>query len=396
MSRHRVKIDSSEDGYTELKYYPVGSPPWTGYGVTHNFKNDYQAMDDEPHKNYRSRIKAGELIIGNLYAITHSESCGGGSINASFSGGGSWHLQPNSLDKMSATRWAFQTYGKPDIPSPSLHLDAEDIKLQCLANVDPGQFDFTEDFLSMRENLAMLRNPLEGFKDVVDFYRARRYFKSGASAWAYYRFAATPFLRSIHELYESFHTQNKHVKPFVRLRAQANGKDAATVSGNYTVGDITYAGSKEWSIEIKAGLFYKVTKPRSGLAYKYSLRYKDLPAGFWAVVPYSFMIDRIFSVSNLSKAVMNITDPTVIVEGGYVTTKTTGTDKVRVVSRAPSGGWTFVVNGDTVQTYNKDVRRELWTPTLSSLPIPSVNFKGLVSDATRIADLAALIIQRVK
>jgi len=108
------------------------------------------------------------------------------------------------------------------------------------------------------------------------------------------------------------------------------------------------------------------------------------------------MIDRIFSVSNLSKAVMNITDPTVIVEGGYVTTKTTGTDKVRVVSRAPSGGWTFVVNGDTVQTYNKDVRRELWTPTLSSLPIPSVNLKGLVSDATRIADLAALIIQRVK
>lgn len=395
--RYRIRTDISESGVVNEVYRPFNGTPFTvTYGpfTTHS-EQDF--MYDEPHPGYRKMIKNGILVIGSCDRTIESYTVGGGSFHAIHQNG-----DVLSFEGPSITKAIIHRNGGPlgqSLTPLATDIDVEAVKLQALAKVDAGQFDFTEDILSIRENVKMFREPLEGLHDALKHARRKRPTSSAASVWAYARFGATPFIRSIHEAYESFHASNKEVQSFVRLRSTASKDSAQSSNYNWVSGALynkpTYAVTNAQTDTVRVGVFYKVTRPRGGLSYKYSARWKDLPAGFWNVVPYSFMIDRIYSVNNLIEATVNILDPTVQIEGAYVTVTQDYTGTVRLQDFYLDNLWSASVSGDTITKKLKTISRRRWDPR-TSFPSPSVNLKGLVNDSTKILDLTALVLQRLK
>jgi hypothetical protein len=66
-----------------------------------------------------------------------------------------------------------------------------------------------------------------------------------------------------------------------------------------------------------------------------------------------------------------------------------------VTSSKASGDWPEQVSGDSVVYDSKIKNRIPWTPQLSDTYPPEPSLVGLVDDAEKTADLAALILQRI-
>jgi len=128
--------------------------------------------------------------------------------------------------------------------------------------------------------------------------------------------------------------------------------------------------------------------------YKYGLRFKDIPATFWAVQPLSFMVDRFINISDFISGGMNLLDPNVKVLGAWTVTKKSRIKSIGVRKIVESGYTSTIVPDDIVDRefyYN----REVWVPSLAdTIPIP--NLRGLVDSAAKTTDLLALIIQNYK
>lgn len=400
--RHRIQKDVSVSQTGQINYHQYNSSgAFVGDLVidlhVFNLYTEYADMLDEKHFDYAKRINAGELIIGNLLVDKHKLQSGGGVMT------GQYHLGLDSthweVSSPSVTLWALAGHPVSYVDVLPSTIDVEAVKLHAVSKIDAGQYDFIEDLLSLRENVRLLRDPLQGFRDVQKHYYRRKNAKAGAAGWAFYRFAATPFLRSASDLYESFHVKNKSVDPFVRLRSTSVKNESTGKSDVVTSADSAYSYQRNFntSTTVRCGVYYKAKTLRGGLSYKYGIRLTDLPAGIWAVVPYSFMIDRIYSISNLVRAVTNLSNPNLIVEGGYVTTTVNVINQIRVSAVAnPQVNWTYNVSGDQAVYSKTSIQRETWLPSLTDLPQPSVNLKGLVDDSTKILDLTALILQRSK
>jgi hypothetical protein len=114
----------------------------------------------------------------------------------------------------------------------------------------------------------------------------------------------------------------------------------------------------------------------------------------WAVMPYSFVIDRFLNVSNFIRGAENLLDPNVEILGAWVTTKKERTVSTGVRTIVESGYTSTIVPDDIVdKTF--DYNRSVWNPSVVDI-IPPLNLRGLVDTATKTADLCALIVQNLK
>lgn len=397
--RYREKANINDFGVETFTYTTAAGVVTSSNTLQFAVHGKHDYIFDEKHKDFFKRVKAGELIVGPLIRLVEEHTVGGGTLSGSHTNGDRFSYSGPSVTSGIITQYGGLPVDPLAIPAIS-GIDPEAVKLAALAKVDAGQYDFTEDILSLRETVNLLKDPLGGIKDALVFARRKKPLASAAGLWAYARFGVSPFLRSVHDLYESFHAANKEVQPFVRLRSTASQKDAwaesKSVTKSGTVNLPTYFYQRNFHGTVKAIVYYKVSRPRGGLAYKYSSRWKDLPVGFWNIVPLSFMFDRMYSVNNMLEALINIHDPTVLIEGGCVVTTIVYDGQVQLTNFFADPNWSITCSGDTVHKLVKQSKtRTVWNPT-SSFPRPSVDFSGLVKDSTKTLDLVAIILQKMK
>jgi len=384
-------------------YYVRTSPT----GVVDNYgpyttANVTDEMTDTVTPDYH-RIINGGGIVNNPCVYTKS----GVTSPASFSMDVYKASNPSQLDynyegALVARMIEEGTWGTT-LPYPTLSDKLERrCKMVALANIDKTPYAFGEDLLEIGETLRFLRSPLAAlsrlgseFRNeylINKTFRRNRYdlLKAHAALWNQYRFAVSPLVRSIQDGIEAYGTELP--SPPERMSARGIATDSGSDSQDKQLwGFLNCTNTVKNEIEGKATILYTISNPVHDWRFRLGLRAKDMPTTVWQVMPYSFMVDRLLDLSSFSKGVMNLADPSIKILAGSYRVKLSGEKKYSVVSSYNSRYHFHVPDSLTQEEFTYE--RNPWTPTIADT-LPEFTPGHLVSDATKITDLFAIIVSK--
>lgn len=281
--------------------------------------------------------------------------------------------------------------------------DVARAKLEALANIDPTPYSFGEDTAELKETIQFLRRPMGELYDLArSFYQrhgrrtvrqvAKIRTKQAAKAVLEFQYAASPLVRSSFSALEAWTVRNdQYVFP---ARRTSRGFENLTeaISGSFTTSSTTFAKRSDYEQDVKASILYEVTNPCDNMEWRLGLRSKDFPVTMWQIVPLSFMVDRVYDVSGFLKASINLGDPKVKILSACVRKKTNRVRQWWIVGRT-SSYYTFSFASEVVSYKIFTYEREPWSPSFSDT-IPQVKPVGLVNEATKVLELASVLLNK--
>jgi len=395
-------------GYTDTVYGPYETAAMT------------ESISDVVTPDYRKRIARGEIINNAcIMSVSTHSTTGSGYVE---------HF-PNANKHYKTTgpvtaHFKNGVSGFWDGLSASVADPETRCKLVALANIDSTPYAFGEDALETRETLRFLRNPIKSLQSIsrafkgtyYDTIRRRSRIKGGklleyvrndklvpskrdaliiakahADVWLQYRFAVSPLVRSVSDAVDAYFTS----APIIPKRQFARCKllEEASDSGDLTSGTLVFSRTLTEELEGHATIMYRVSNPVYDWKHRLGFRVKDWPTTAWQVLPYSFMVDRLFDVTSLSKGLINLADPNVRIIMGCYRTKSTSLQKYKFVDRNLAG---FTIHSSEEHTHTQFAyERHPWKPSAFDA-VPRFTPKYFVKDATYIADAVALILGNFK
>jgi hypothetical protein len=165
-------------------------------------------------------------------------------------------------------------------------------------------------------------------------------------------------------------------------------------SDHTVLSNFTFHRNTKTKKSVRAVVQYRVQPPLREWQYKYGLRFKDVPELMWDLFPLSFMYDRVLNIGDAVRGLTNFVDPSIKVLGGTVSVTTETAQDISMVKQSASG-WTVTISPDTEYLFTESYVRAVWQPSVLNV-VPPVLPGGLVKDLTSMADLGALILQRLK
>jgi hypothetical protein len=355
-------------------------------------------MTDYVTPNWRERISNGEILMFPCtYQLTTSD-CGGGSYTSVKDADGSKYYTSGG----SVTR--YQSSLSSVVPltfTPDWSSLRSNATSQCIAAIDRTPYDFAEDLLELRETLSYIKLILGRIVDICTSF-ASSLGRSGSSVSVYgiadayleFRFALSPLIRTIYQVLEAFSKGSKTYTGRRKARGYSN-EDSNSMDDTryYWSGSVydSFHRTLTATAECKAMVLYEVTNPIQDWRHSFGLRDKDLAVGLWKVAKLSFLVDRLFNVSNIIRGLLNLADPKVRILTGCLVQKYRTTTTLCFTAQV-NPGWTVTVFGDTITDVNGGFERIPWAPNLLDT-IPAVNWHNLVGDVTSVLDLLALSIQ---
>lgn len=371
-----------------------------------------ESIDDVVVPDYYERIERGEVINnpcvyqseeessdtgGHLVKI-HRDGCPMGTKWLRYTG----HMATMILRKSSVNLLPV---------APAVEASEQMAKLRALANVDSTPYGFLEDVFEIRETLRFLRKPAASIVNLArDFVRKRNAAvplgaKAVADVYLAYRFAVTPLLRSCQDGAEAIQLGVRSAKREKRRTARGFSHDSSEVlpSAGSVVLSWTYFQPKhtvEYNREsistdkVSAGILYEVTNPVVNHRFYLGLRAKDVPEAVWAVVPWSFMIDRAIDISSSIRGLTNLSDPSVKILTAWSVRRSLTERSLTTTGCTPTDWREQISDFSSSKSQVSEFRyvRDVWSPSIVDA-IPPLNLKGLVDDATKIADALALAAQ---
>lgn len=408
----RRRVDNPDPTYAT--FVKLNNGGWVGED-THVMDLRTKVMDDIVVPGYARRIAMGEIINNPCVYSVAKTLAGYGSylanqigLNNTYTGdGGSMTLFQTSLTGVSY------------IPPTELSMRdtgsmVSEAKFYAIANIDPTPYAFAEDAGEIRETLKFLRKPFSSLlrmgknfeKEVYKRHvlrnkgvtlrfgkRKLKYHAADvAGAWAEYRFAAAPLVRSAMDALEAA-TWYEGITPPKRKTARGFVSEIGNDSDlkRYQHGGGAYDDYRRTithTLDVAAGILYAVSNPIEDLQWRLGMRVKDVPETVWQLMPLSFMLDRFVDISRTIRGITNLLDPQVSVYAGWTTIRDELEQTLRFETQVVPG-WDVTVNGDKVTKTQYSYIRDRWIPSLSDT-VPSITPLGLVKDATSTLDLIAV------
>lgn len=364
-----------------------------------------ESMDDVVTPDFERRRAAGEIIINDLNYVKESFNVVGlASLRWVRTVSGDIYTESgpglNQLSKLNHNRG-----GNPAVlPDPPSEIMSKSVRLQALGFIDRAPYSFAEDIAELRETIRFLRDPFGSLRNLSErFFGSRRKAlaiadrlsrtKALAEVWAQYQFAFLPLVRSIDDAIASYSDQI-HLPSRRTARGFAEHEDQDSQVHVYAGN--RWSGQKYIKVAHRAGILYEDANPMMDWQNKYGLRFKDIPETLWAIFPYSFMVDR---VSNFSASLRGLTaflDPTIKILGAWESVRTTTVDIESLMGYESPIVESISFSGSESDVSEKfTYTRNGWDPSFTDL-IPPFDGKGLVDSVTKLADLAALIVLRLR
>lgn len=369
-----------------------------------------ESMDDVVVPNFSTRSNAGDIIINPLLYVKETFKTVGGPATVWFqhvNGHQQEHVGPGVCAVIAAVHngYGYTFAAEPDIDLQEL---VEASRLIALGNVDRAPYSFAEDLAEMRETLKFLKDPLDSIRalsdelwwDVRFLLEKTKKGKSNAltlaqaiaNVWTSYRFAFSPLVRSVSDAIASV---SDNTTPPVRRTARGHREVSEENLEMESLGNFEYSTTVEYLV--RSGVLYEDSNPFQGWRDKYGLRFKDIPETLWAVMPLSFMVDRVLNISAALRGVNAFLDPSIEMLGAWTTVR-----KKVVKTRACIGyNNPGLIKSSQITNPEVDVEeiftltREKWDPSVDAL-IPNFDISGLIDTSTKLADLTALLLQKLR
>lgn len=382
---------------------------------SYTYPQSTKSMTDVETEGFYKRSRDGE-IINNPMTLVTKQFDGAGGITS--------HDNENGYtDVRSGPLFDYYVGNSSLVPGYDLsHETSLDLqamaKLKAIANIDPTPYSFAEDLAELRVTAGHLFSRANDLKKLSSLFQKKerrlkrrmrepslkRKFQNAeyrasqvSQLWLEYRFAISPLIRSISDLMEAANEQIGTYPDRLTSRGFEEFKFDVFADGVYdsAVLNIPIKGNSRGYEKVHAGILYTVTNPLRDFRFKYGLRNKDIPVTLWAVVPYSFMVDRVYNVSAALRAITNLLDPSVNILSGWVRTKKFEaiTENMDGSSKVPYGNGTYnyLFNFSGTKTYSEEFSydRTPWSPSFADT-IPTPTWVKLVDSFTKAADVVAL------
>jgi hypothetical protein len=357
-------------------------------------------MQDVVVPDFHRRMRRGELIINPFSAYEEKITSGGGSLelsrisppglNDSYHGSFSGSSITQFIGRMYNVGWKLPTISIPD--------RSADAKANALQAILAPKARLMEDLLELRQTIATLGNPLRSVSDVAREISRKRVTDGAAKAWLAYAMELRPLYQSLCDLHEGLMHQGGKFTAGTRLRATGISFTDASGSKVHSEGGppVTYTTTLNVHTKWRAVVYYRIKQPvKIDLQQYLGLRARDIPTGIWNTVGYSFLVDRVANISRSLNALMNLTDPNVVIEGGCISVDTHRVETAQVTSIGSASDLGRSVSGDIWTKTSRLRTRGFWQPSVVDV-IPPVNIGGLVDTTTKVLDLAALAQQALR
>lgn len=399
----------------ECGYFKNGLPlPSLDAGVVASW---WSVMDDFVVHDYFNRKARGEILFNSMnWEFTKTSNTGFGAYSST-------SLYPpydeyqitGALTSYEAGRVTPLVYEQKG-HNPEIDDLVAEAKFEALSRVDDTPFGFGEDVGEIRETLRHLRNPLRGLETLSRKFKRsalkyqRKYGrihgvtpqnrdleKAIADSWLEYRFAIAPLVRSSIDLAQAVVTIRPQRK---RSVARGSARQSSTESEDlkYTLSSSSHFSEfKRTRValdHVRTGILYEVTTSAPDALYTLGLRAQDIPHTVWQLVPYSFMVDRMFDISGAIRGLTALANPNVKFLAGWVVHKKERKLKL-TCTNVQHPAYETTVRGDTKTLHAFDFSRNGWTPSVSDT-VPEFKPLGLVEDITKTADLAALVYKNLR
>lgn len=379
-------------------------------------------MTDIVTPKFHQRVRDGEVINNPCNRVVKSYEIFTGDASLLYYPSSSpsnwWRLESGCITARLLANPSYQPYlfYKNDAPAPTFDTEGQ-AKSFALARVDSTPYEFAEDVGELRETLQFLKNPLDSIASLAKVYKQRyraikrnpkfkenpaREAKALADLWNTYSFAFAPLVRSIMSACEAWNHRDRLKRP-ARRSSHGYSQNTERSSDVWTrapegAGIATYNKNCSRTVETHATIYYEVSNPLVNWQFALGLRLKDIPKTMWNLMPLSFMVDRMFNLSNAIAGISNLTlsSYTVSILAASVTQRYTSKHTMTLSDLDWStGAYTYIYSGsDYVQWTEFEYDRKIWVPKMTDA-FPPVTGKGLVDSITKTADLIALILSRL-
>lgn len=397
--RNRTRVTGPVYGTTNF----VNSSGTTYHTITTVNLQETETMSDVVTPGFRTKIKKGQVVNNPCSYTKDSLSCGGGFAVATQK---SNPANGFSVSGGSISRALYTSYGGTWVWGSSSPPDADELveraKQMAIASIDATPYAFMEDALEITSTLRYLNNPVRALynlsKKFRKAYKHRRSVKKRtheeaiADVYLEFQFAFMPLVRSIANGWQL--ALNPKAERPSRATARGRAEDSSNVTGILNTTRLAGSGSRYQEVQARAQVLYTHSNPVNDWRFQTGFRLKDVPAGLWAIFPYSFMIDRVTNISDSIKGLTNLADPQLMILAGSTTTRRT--DQLSwLITEWKDSSYDISVTGDQVKEKIFHYDREPWGPEISDV----FHWKGvtqLVKDASSIADLLALTVKNLR
>lgn len=410
---------SAPEPETELVTYENYQGALSEVSVTALSMNS--SMTDYVTPGYHKRIRDGEVINNPCdYVVETRENSKDKTFYHYYPTGYPdqwWKLKSGNLTARFLTGpYTPALFDRNMAPAPTFDVDSQ-AKSFALANVDSTPYEFGEDIGELRETINFLKNPVKSISDLTKVYKRRKNAikrnpkfkerpdleaKALADLWNTYSFAAAPLLRSILNACEAYDNRHDLKRP---KRRSAHGfsknKERLDVEHPMAPGIDYYVTFKKLQVkrvEAHAAIFYEVSNPLTDWQFALGLRLKDIPRTMWQLFPLSFMVDRLYNLSNAIAGAANLvlSSYTVSILAASLTHRDQEEHTMSLIEIGSALNTTvFTLNTpDHVKWTKFTYKREIWSPELWDV-FPPFTGKGLTNSITKTIDLIALTISRL-
>jgi len=294
----------------------------------------------------------------------------------------------------------------PALSSVALKEAHQSAMAYAIAHIDSSEFSFGEDIAEIRETLGFLRNPIKSLTDISrrhSKHAKKVSIKNGVSiaqamsdTYLTYRFAYTPAVRSMSDAMTALAYRSIERSDPPRLTARGHAKVSLPVeNGTLDLPPFGFKTTASGELSVRAQILYTGSGiDKNSKLQQLGLRAKDIPETIWAVMPYSFMVDRIWNVSQFIRGITNLSDPRITILAASVTEKLEQNRSVQFVSQ-DTASWTMSGEGNVVSDSTFTYTRTVWHPSALDA-VGKSDLANLVSDSLKIADLVTLIFSRLR
>jgi hypothetical protein len=375
---------------------------------------DRKKMTDYVTSNYHQVVRDGGIVNHPMtYEETTLKTSGTGHYYAQYLTHPEWYY--NGVGPITAIYMAFMSrevdQGLHNVADLTADGKLRDMaKQSALANVDSSPYEFGEDLFELRETIQFLRNPLTALQQAAKAFSARKRYiskmtdakrkaKALAGLWNQYRFAMSPLIRSCLTALEAFNDRSSNPATRRTARGFASDRDEFLEEG---VEHDLFGGAVELStndlewvtVKTHAAILYEVSNPLYDWKFKLGLRLKDIPTTMWQVFPLSFMVDRLYNISNAIRGAMNLLDPSISILAANVTYRQKSFRQCSLQS-INQPGYYVEISSDHVEYFRYNYWRDPYTVSVSDIK-PTLDWEYPVKDITHITDLIAIILSLIK
>lgn len=397
MSRYRSEGQPPVSSAVPFHFTGVdfGAVSHIDFAMTYLGSGEFTTMVDEVTPNFRKRMNSGELIINPMVKTYVKRLASGGSSFSCTVPDHTWTI--TSGGNTTAGFIERPGMGGPSYPPPKpTVLSDEAMVREALAKIDPTQFAFMEDVLSLKQVVQTFTTFVQTASKIFQKMIDRAAITSISDAWLTYRFELFPLYNSLVDAINGYLKKaNQRNEAKIRLRATAISIADDSLSGSFlnANGTVRYTVADSRTTSKRCVVYYRLQSPRAGFAQTYGLRFKDLPGGLWNVVTLSFMIDRIYDISSFIKSLMNSLDCNIVLEGACITEKTSVLQQYTCTDHYESASVHYIVGCPGVQIITLTTSRRRVNPSGIGYRVDLLPFdpNGLTSSLSRALDLLALI-----